>query len=189
MIKTINLRIFSALASASVGLLLLSACDTTSSIPYKASTRNIITIQETLDEDTKFAVSSVSYASGYDPNLLCRLLGEVDVGNGLSIPEYIQSAFEEELFTAGRFDQNSQTQIQIKVEKVSFSTISPANWDIGLKVSSGSGFGYSISSRSEFKTSFGAYSACRNASVAFGPAVQSALNKVVSHPNFIRLVK
>ena len=39
------------------------------------------------------------------------------------------------------------------------------------------------------EASFHAYSACKNASASFGPAVQSALKEVVSHPNFSRLVK
>ena len=171
-----------------ISVFALSACDTTSSIPYKASTQNIMTIQEILSEEDKVGVSSVSYSAGYEPDLLCRLLGDVDVGNGQSIPEYIKAAFEEELFAAGRLDYNSQAQIEMKVENVNFSTISRAYWEIGLKVSSNNDSGYSINSKSEFSTSFNAYSACKNATAAFGPAVQSALKKVVSHPNFARLL-
>jgi len=169
-------------------IFVLGACDTTSSIPYKASTQNIMTIQDSLSEDDKVGLSSVSYSAGYKPDLLCRLLGDVDVGNGLSIPEYIKSAFEEELFAAGRLDYNSQAQIEMKVEHVKFSTVSPAYWEISLKVSSNNDSGYSITSKSQFSTSFNAYSACKNASAAFGPAVQSALKEVVSHPNFVRLM-
>ena len=171
------------------GFLALAACDTTSSIPYKASTRNIITIQETFDDSSKVTIASVAYPSGYKPDLLCRLLGDVDVGNGQSIPEYIQSAFEEELFDAGRLDYNSKIQIQMEVQKIAFSTVSPAYWEIGLRISSNSNNGYSISSKSGFSSSFSGYSACRNASAAFGPAVQSALHKIVSHRNFSRLVE
>jgi hypothetical protein len=167
----------------------ITACDTTSSIPYKASTRNIVTIQETLNEDDKVSLVSASYVAGYEPSLLCRLLGDVDVGNGQTIPEYIKSAFEEELFTAGHLDPKSSSQIDVKVENVSFSTVSPAYWEIGLRVSSNVDRGFSITSKSNFSTSFAAYSACKNASATFGPAVQSALKKVVSHPNFADLVR
>ena len=167
-------------------LVVFTACDTTSSIPYKASTTNVVSIQKKLSPDTKISVSSVSYASGYKPDLLCRLLGELDVGNGKSIPEYIKSAFEEEIFLAGHLDTETDNGINVIVENVDFSTVSPARWEIDLHVSSGvdSG-GYRVSSKSNFKTSFNAYSACQNASVAFGPAVQSALEKVISHPRFV----
>ena len=92
------------------------------------------------------------------------------------------------MFAAGRLDYSSQAQIEIKVENIEFSTVSPAYWQIGLKLSSDNDSGYSITSRSQFSTSFNAYSACNNASAAFGPAVQSALKEVVSHPNFVRLL-
>ena len=68
-------------------IFVLGACDMTSSIPYKASTQNIMTIQNSLSENDKVGLSSVSYSAGYKPDLLCRLLGDVDVGNGQSVPE------------------------------------------------------------------------------------------------------
>lgn len=168
-------------------LLILTACDTTSSIPYKASMQNVISIQQVIDEDNKLSIGSVDYASGYEPNLLCRLLGELDVGNGKSVPQYIKAAFEEELFLAGRLAKNNEDEVNITITRLEFSTVTPAFWRIDLKVSSSSSDWFAITSRNEFKTSFNAYSACRNATAAFGYAVQSALQRVVNHSKFGKL--
>ena len=167
--------------------MLLMACDTTSSIPYKASTENVINMQSKIADGSKVGISSVTFAPGAQSSMLCRAMGDLDVGAGKTVPDYIKSAFQEELFMAQRYDPNSKTQLTIEIQELSFSTISPAYWDIGLKMSPSNPNGYSVRVRHNFKTSFSAWGACKNAVAAFGGAVQSVIQEVVNHPNFTRL--
>ncbi len=182
--KTIGLIAFVSMA------LILSGCETTNSIPYDPSTTNIITIQNTLKkEGKKVSVGNITLAPGIEESPMCRLNGPVKVAPGKSLPRYIEEAFQEELFMAGVYDSNAETNINGKIEKLSFSSVSPAYWDISMKISSNVFPGYVVSIHYPFDTSWTAYSACKNVANAFGPAVQSLLKEVVSDPRFSALVK
>ena len=166
--------------------LILAACETTNSIPYKASTTNIIAIQQaTGAKGSKVSVGSVELAPGVDESPLCRLAGPIKVSPGKTPSQYIKEAFIEELFAAQAYDPNSANVVTATVEKLAFSSISPASWTIGLKIkSTTSPNGYSASVDYKFNTSFTAYGACKNVADAFGPAVQELLKQVVTNPGF-----
>ena len=168
----------------------LAGCETTNSIPYDPPTTNVITIQNTLEkEGKKVSVGNISLSPGVEESPMCRLNGPIKVAPGKSLPEYIEEAFREELFMAGVYDSNAESKINGKIEKLSFSSVSPAYWDISMKVSSNVSPGYTVSIHYPFDTSWTAYSACKNVANAFGPAVQSLLREVVTNPNFSSLVK
>ena len=168
--------------------IVLSGCSTTNSIPYKASTDNVISIQQTLQsQGKKVSVGSITAASDVVENPVCRLMGPVKVAPGKSLPEFIEEAFQEELFMAQAYDPKAPTVISGQVEALDFSSISPAHWEITMNVSSNTSSGYTVSIKYPFKTSWDAYSACRNVANAFGPAVQELLHEVVTHPQFVSL--
>jgi len=168
----------------------LSGCSTTNSVPYKASTDNVITIQQTLQsQGKKVSVGSITAAAGIVENPVCRLMGPVKVAPGKSLPEFIEEAFQEELFMAQVYDPKAPSVISGQVEALDFSSISPAHWDITMSVNSNTSSGYTVSVKYPFKTSFDAFSACRNVANAFGPAVQELLHEVVNHPQFISLAQ
>ena len=164
---------------------LLIGCETTNSIPYKASTNNVIAIQQSLKaEDKTVSIGSIAMAPGVEESPLCRLMGPVKVAPGKSLPQYIKDAFQEELFTAGVYAPDAPTVIDGTITALSFSSISPANWTIAMAVESNQSPGYTVSTKYEFGTSWSAYSACKNVADAFGPAVQELLKQVVSNPQF-----
>jgi hypothetical protein len=163
----------------------VSGCETTNSIPYKASTANIITIQESLKaEGKKVSIGSVAMAPGVDESPLCRLMGPVKVAPGKTPSQYIKDAFQEELFAAGVYAPNAATVIDGTITNLSFTSVSPASWNITMAVKSNSSPGYTVSTKYDFGTSFTAYSACKNVADAFGPAVQELLKQVASNPQF-----
>lgn len=179
-----NYRILLALAIAA----LATGCSTTNSIPYKASTENVIAIQQTLEAQGKrVTVGTVAMAPGIEESPTCRLMGPIKVAPGKSLAQYIKDAFVEELFMAKAYAPNSQSVINAKIDSIKFSSVSPASWDIVMSVSSSNSPGYSVSINYGFSTSWDAYSACKNVADAFGPAVQSLLGKVVTHPQFSTL--
>lgn len=120
---------------------------------------------------------------------MCRLMGPVKVSPGKTLPQYIKEAFQEELFMAQVYQADSNNIIEAKIEALSFSSVSPASWNITMSVKSNNSNGYSVSVKYPFDTSFTAYSACKNVADAFAPAVQELLKQVVNDPQFISLVK
>ena len=173
---------------ASSVALVTAGCSTTNSIPYKASTANVISIQKTLaSQGKKVSVGSVSMAPGVEESPTCRLMGPVKVAPGKSLAQYIKDAFIEELFMADAYSPTAQPVINAKIENIEFSSVSPASWDIAMSISSPNSPGYSVSVNYGFDTSWDAYSACNNVADAFGPAVQALLGKVVTHPQFASL--
>ncbi len=171
-------------------VLLITGCATTNSIPYKASTANVITIQNALKgTNSKVALGEFSIANGVEQELTCRMLGPVKVAPGKSLSAYIKEAFQEELFMAQAYDTAASVRIDGVIEKIAFSSVSPANWEIVMRVSSNKFAGYSVSVKYEYDTSFDAWSACRNVADSFAPAVQELLKKVVTHPQFSQLSK
>lgn len=175
---------------ALLGALALTGCETTNSIPYKASTANVISIQQTLQADgKKVALGNILMAPGVEESPLCRLMGPVKVAPGKSLPQYIREAFQEELFMAQVYQPNSPTVISGRLEALSFSSVSPASWTITMSVSSNSSPGYTVTTKYAFDTSWSARSACKNAADAFGPAVQELLKQVVTNPKFGSLAK
>lgn len=179
-----------ALTILASSVLLLSGCSTTNSIPYKASTANVISIQESLEKSgEKVSIGKVAPASGVEESPMCRLMGPVKVAPGKSPSRYIQDAFQEELFMAGVYSPKSSISINGSIKELSFSSVSPASWKITLEVSSNTSSGYTVSTNYTFDTSWDAYSACKNVADAFGPAVQELLKQVVTHPQFVSLAK
>ena len=165
-----------------------TGCSTTNSIPYKASTGNIIAIQQTLEsQGKKVTIGSVTMAPGVEESPTCRLMGPIKVAPGKSLAQYIKDAFVEELFMAKAYAPNAESEINATIDNIKFSSVSPASWDIAMSVSSSNSPGYSVSVNYGFDTSWDAYSACKNVADAFGPAVQALLGKVVTHPQFSTL--
>lgn len=180
--------IITVIALATVGL--LAGCSTTNSIPYKASTTNVITLQNNLKQsNTKVTLGTFSLANGVEEELMCRLLGPVKIAPGKTLTTFIKEAFLEELFLAQAYDINAPVKIEGRIERLSFSSVSPANWEIAMRVASNKSPGYSVSVKYNYDTSFDAYSACRNVADAFSPAVQELLRQVVTNPQFNQLVQ
>jgi len=174
-----------------VGLALaLVGCSTTNSNPYKASTTNVLTVQNALKPtNTKVQLGNFALANGVTEELTCRMLGPVNVAPGKNLTTFIKESFQEELFLAQVYDTQASNVINGRIEKLAFSSVSPANWEITMHVSSNKSPGYQVAIKYNYDTSFDAYSACRNVADAFSPAVQELLRQVVTNPQFTQLVK
>jgi hypothetical protein len=169
---------------------LLAGCETTNSVPYKASTANVIAIQQALhSQGKKVSVGSVTMAPGLEASPLCRLMGPVNVTPGKTLPAYIKEALQEELFMAQVYQASAPTVLDGTVTQLSFSSVSPANWKIAMHIRSNVSEGYSASITYPFDTSYSAQYACKNVADAFAPAVQELLRQVVGDPRFGSLVK
>lgn len=171
-------------AVIAAAILSITACETTSSRPYKASTSNIMAAQASMPDGAKVSVGMFSASAGVDTSPTCRAMGALEVAPGQSPVDYIHDAFQEELFKAGLIETDAP-EIAGEVEQLEFNSFGTGSWDVALKVSSPANpDGYSVSTTYSFKTSFSAINACQNVIDAFQPTVSELLSKVVQHPEF-----
>ena len=173
----------------SLGVFALAGCE---SLPvgksYEVSAANILKIKRTLEPHQKVSSVFVEYAEEYQPELICRLVGTPDFGNGKTIPEYISDAFIQELWHSGNADV-SDNRVHIEINEISFSTLADAHWSIGVDVDSNTHKGFSVSLEREFKSSFSGINACKNVSTAFHGLVRELIHTIVGHPQFPKLIK
>jgi ABC-type uncharacterized transport system auxiliary subunit len=182
--KKAGVSVVASLACATA--VMLSGCQTTnSSVPYEVSTDNVIAIQQGL-QTKKISVGNIALAQGVNEHLLCRLNGDVKVAPGKTLSQYIKEAFQKELFTAQAYDPHGPV-IEGRIEELSFSSVTPASWQITMHVQSPVSTGYTVSVNYPFDTSWIADNACRNTADAFAPAVQQLLREVVTDPKFAAL--
>lgn len=168
----------------------LSGCSTTSGVmQYQSSTQNVIAIQDNVGKDNvKVKVGEFTASSGAQGTQWCRANGPISIGNGVSPAEFIRQALQQELFTAGIYSSKSPVTITGNLDSLSFSSVSPADWEITLTLSSNNGASYQVTDKHHFDTSWDAISACKNVADAFVPAVQEAINKAVKDPRFKSLL-
>jgi len=170
-------------------LVALIGCETTNSVPYKASIDNVVSIQEVLSvSGKKVKLGEFTISSEADKDLMCRLMGPVRATPGKTIQEYIRDAFQEELFLAQAYATDASTTITGHLDKLKFSSISPAYWNITMTVSNQNGMSFQVSTKFAFSTSYSAYSACQNVSDAFAPTVQRLISEIITNPEFKRLI-
>jgi hypothetical protein len=166
-------------------VVLLTACETTNSIPYKASPANTISFQKKLaGKSKKVSVGQITVAAGIDEKPNCRLMGPIVVAPGKTIRQYIKEALQEELLLANSYDPASTIVIEADIDELSVSSVAPAAWNVGLRVRSNKSQGYRVAGNYKFDTSFTAVSACKNTADAFGPAVQELIKKIVEDQGF-----
>ena len=164
--------------------LLLAGCETTNSIPYEVSTDNIMNMRANVASGNTVRVDVFNTADGVDPNPTCRLMGPIKVAPGKTMAQFIEDAFEKELYQSELLDLKSPVVIKGRLEKLDFSSISPASWDITLRLQSSNGSTLTVSNNYGFGTSFTAYGACQNVADAFGSAVQALLGMAIANPDF-----
>lgn len=176
-------------ASLLAAAALVAGCSTTSGgTPYKASTHNVIAIQEHA-EGSKVRLVDFTAANGANDTPWCRAAGPISIGSGKMPAQFIHDALQEELFLAQAYSPSAPTAISGRLDTLSFSSVTPANWEITLTLSSSTGASYQTKNIYEYETSWSAISACKNVADAFAPAVQDTLKKAISDARFKSLLK
>lgn len=177
------------LAVSAASIMLLAGCSTTSGgTPYKASTHNVISIQEQAG-GAKVRLMDFTTAAGVSESPWCRANGPISIGSGKTPAQFIHDALQEELFMAQAYSPSASTIVSGRLDELSFSSVSPANWVISLTLSSSTGASYQTKNTYEYETSWAAISACKNVADAFAPAVQDTLKKAISDARFKTLIQ
>lgn len=157
-------------------------CSTMTPARYAMSVDNNQILKQYSGKNVK--LSSMAAQGDYEPH--CRLMGPIKASDGMTIPEFVQKAFNDELKFAGIYS-DSGTQLAGTLTKIEFSSVSGLTggwWDLGLTLKSNNGKSLSAENRYEFKSGFDAITACNQTAQALGPAVQDLIKKAVSDPAF-----
>jgi hypothetical protein len=156
---------------------------------YGPSVTNVHKIKtETKGKKITVNLKEFSAAPKITNEIVCRGAGPVVPSPGKTFAKYIRDAIFEEFVLAGIYDSNSNIIIDGKLEKIDFSSFEDPSWQIEMTIFSSNGKSIVISEKFPFEAGFMGDVACRNVSYAFAPAVQSLINKFVTHSEFIRMV-
>lgn len=161
-------------------------CSTMTPARYAMSVDNNLILKQYSGKTVK--VSSMAAQGDYEPH--CRLMGPIKASDGMTIPEFVQKAFNDEFKFAGIYSDNG-TKIDGSLNKIEFSSVSGLTggwWDLGLTLKSSNGKSLSAENRYQFKSGFDAITACNQTAQALGPAVQDLIKKAVSDPAFPSLL-
>jgi hypothetical protein len=131
---------------------------------------------------------SMGAPADYDAN--CRLMGPIQASDNMTIPQFVQKAFNDEFKFAGLYSQDG-TKLDGTLDKIAFSSTSGLTngwWDLALTLKSSNGRSLSTENKYEFKSGFDAITACNQTAQALGPAVQDLIKKAISDPAFQSLL-
>ncbi len=121
----------------------------------------------------------------------CRLMGPIQASDGMTIPQFIVKAFNDELKFANLYSEKGVTLSGV-LNNIDFSSTSGLTsgwWNIGMTLNSSNGKSLTVDNRYEFKSGFDAITACNQTAQALGPAVQDLIKKAVTNPEFPDLIK
>ncbi len=170
-----------------ISVLVLSACSTMQPPRYAVSVDNIQSLKKLPEIHGEFATLNqpANFSSG------CRLMGPIEPADGLTIPQFITKAFNDELKMADKYSKDG-VKITGDITKVEFSSTSGLTngyWDLGLSLNSTNGTNLTVSNKYTFKSGFDAITACNATADALSPAVQDLIKTTINHPEFSNLMK
>jgi hypothetical protein len=164
----------------------LSACSTMQPPRYSVSVDNIEALKAFNGANAEFTF--LNQPANFNSN--CRLMGPIEPADGMSIPQFIAKAFNDEMKMAG-IHSKSGVKITGDITKIEFSSISGLTngyWDIALHLKATNGNTLSVSNKYSFKSGFDAITACNATADALSPAVQDLIKATVAHPDFGKLL-
>lgn len=166
---------------------LVSGCSTMTPARYAMSVDNNQALKKF--EGSKVRLATVSAAGAYDAN--CRLMGPIQAADGMTIPQFVQKAFNDEFKFAG-IHSDSGVALSGTLDRILFSSttgLTSGYWDLAITLKSSNGKSLSVDNRYEFKSGFDAITACNQTAQALGPAVQDLIKKAVTSPEFGALIR
>ena len=174
------------LVVASLLAFLVSGCSTMTPARYAVSAD---TNQRLKKLPGSGSITKMGSSVSYDSN--CRLMGPIQAGDGLTIPQFVGQAINDELKFGERF-ASTGAGIGLDMTKIQFSSTSGLTggwWDLGVTLTSNTGARLSAENRHEFQSGFDAVTACNQTAQALGAATQDLIKKLVAHPDFTALLK
>ena len=167
--------------------IIVSGCSTITPARYSVS----VDANQKLDAMLGARVHLASLSPPVDQDTNCRLMGPIKAGDGMTVTEFIQDAFNDEFKFADVYDEKG-IRLEGKVTEIEFSSsdgLTNGHWNLGLTLKSQNGKQLSTHVNHKFKSGFDAITACNQTAQALGAAVQDLIFKTVSDAGFILLLE
>ena len=123
-------------------------------------------------------------------NAGCRMMGNIKAPDGMTIPEYILDAFNDEFKYAGIYSE-AGTTLKADLRELVFSSsheLVNGWWKMSIKITSESGKSFLVSNTYYFSSGFDGMTACNETSDALVPAIQDLILKTVNAADFKELI-
>lgn len=134
-------------------------------------------------------VVSMTGPANFDP--MCRAVGNVRIENDLSVAQFVQKAFNDELRYAGIAGEGG-AKLTGTLNKVDFSSsaaVVNGYWDLDLTLKSSNGKSMEVPIHYDFSAGFSGITACSNTSQALAQAAQELVRRTAADPRFPTLLK
>ena len=170
-----------------LSLLFVTGCSTMTPARYSVSVDNNQALKKF--DGSKVHLESVMAPEQFSSN--CRLMGPIQASDGMTIPQFVQKAFNDEFKFASIYSDNGivLTGLLNRIEFSSTSGLTNGYWHLGMELKSSNGKTMSFDNRYDFKSGFDAITACNQTAQALGPAVQDLIKKAASNPKFAELIR
>lgn len=171
-----------------VGLLstVLAGCSIVLPTPhYATSTDNFFALRDLKGRQINLGPFTSSNA---EKQKTCRGMVSVTTPNGGDFSEYVRTAFERELRSAGVYSPGAPVTLTGNVDVLELAGFK-GEWNLALTLKSSNGRSMTVSSKTSFNTLWDAQVACRLAATEFVRATQSLVAKAVNAPEFIELTR
>jgi hypothetical protein len=178
----ISRAFFAILLSAPLG-----ACVTLNPATYTVSPE----IRQSLQayEGNKMRLAELAGPAKFDA--MCRAVGNLQIDGGLTVQQFVQKAFNDELKFAGLLADNG-VQLKGTLTRAEFSSSASlvnGYWELAMTLTSSNGKSMAVEARHEFESGFSGLGACNNTSQALAQASQMLIRKTVADPRFATLVR
>ena len=167
--------------------MLMTGCSTMTPARYAVS----VDANQKLEEMTDARVFLANLTPPVDEDSNCRLMGPIKAGDGLTITQFIQDAFNDEFKFADVYDENG-VRLEGEVTEIEFSStdgLTNGHWNLGLTLKSQNGKHMTSHINYKFKSGFDAITACNQTAQALGAAVQDLVVETVSDAGFMMLLE
>ena len=118
--------------------------------------------------------------------ILCRFANNVEMSDGITIHEYLESALIEELKMAGIYREGANIVINGHLNKVDVSSgLSDAHWTFDVSISNAKGQSFNVTHSRKYSANFLGGIACQHdMPKSFLPTIQELIGKILNHSQF-----
>lgn len=177
-----NSKWFFHLAFGTLFFWLSTGCSVHSIGEYAVSTHNVENARMRLGPRTGQFVA-VGPFNSVQPGLSeiwCRINSPIRTPDGQPFADYIRAALVDELRLAGALAEDAAIRLGGRLDQIDFDS-QEGKWNIVVTIRLSSGETFAVAESYPFQTSWYAERACDRTALAFVPAVQSLIGKIIRH--------
>jgi len=165
--------------------LMASGCETMQSARYSVSIDNNQALKQYAGAAVRVSITnSAPFDSG------CRMAGPIQAADGVTLPKFVEKAFNDELKFANIYSDTGVT-LNGNLTKLAFSSsdgLVNGWWNLAITLTGNGGKTLSAETTYKFPSGFEAITACNHTALALGSAVQDLIKKVATDPQFGALI-